>query len=58
MGFVETVFIKAQSSMLHDAFIFQVKATTENVDGAVRELPDPNLVSYSLLFLILKVENL
>lgn len=29
---------------------FQVKATAENVDEAVRELPDANLVRYSFFF--------
>lgn len=29
---------------------YQVKATAENVDEAVRELPDANLVRYSSLF--------
>lgn len=33
---------------LHHLFlIYQVKATAENVDEAVRELPDANLVRYS-----------
>lgn len=29
------------------SLIYQVKATAENVDEAVRELPDANLVRYS-----------
>lgn len=37
--------------MLEHMFLsYQVKATAENVDGAVRELPDANLVRYSSLF--------
>lgn len=31
-------------------FSYQVKATAENVNEAVRELPDANLVRYSSLF--------
>lgn len=37
--------------MLEHMFLpYQVKATAENVDEAVRELPDANLVRYSSLF--------
>jgi hypothetical protein len=35
--------------LLH-VLLYQVKATAENVDEAVRELPDANLVRYSFLF--------
>lgn len=35
----------------------QVKATAENVDEAVRELPDANLVRYSSFLSILLVNN-
>ena len=31
-------------------FLYQVKATAENVDEAVRGLPDANLVRYSFHF--------
>lgn len=40
--------------------LFQVKATAENVDEAVRDLPDANLVRYSfrsMLRLISPVRN-
>lgn len=35
--------------LMHENFFvfYQVKATAENVDEAVRELPDANLVRYS-----------
>jgi hypothetical protein len=43
----------SKSLHLVDSFTFQVKATAGNVDGAVRELPDANLVKY--ITLIMKI---
>lgn len=43
--------------MLKIVVFDQVKATAENVDEAVRELPDANLVRYSSFLSILLVNN-
>lgn len=37
-------------------FLHQVKATAENVNEAVRELPDANLVRYSFLFILICIK--